>query len=190
MLPENGKRFAYRFTDEDYYVYITAHEYKHFSAGGTGLRSLTDRYVYLSKKPGLDLNYIEAECEKLGIAEFERAARGLCLRIFGGTEPEELAEDEKTMLLEYLFSGTYGTLEKLYKNKLREAGGGNVDGKAKFRYIWQRIFPPMEFYRDFFPTAYKYKILIPFIWCRRVFRAVFKRRKEVKKEFDVVTKIK
>ena len=44
-LISNG--YEKRFTPEDFYVYMTAHEYKHYSSGGTGLRSLTDTYVYL-----------------------------------------------------------------------------------------------------------------------------------------------
>ncbi|MBQ9745483.1 MAG: nucleotidyltransferase family protein [Clostridia bacterium] len=190
LIPVEGKSFAYRFSDEDYYIYVTAHEYKHFSARGTGLRSLLDRYVYLSKKKELDICYIEKECEKLGIAQFERESRALCLRVFSSTELPVLSESEEAMLSEYLFSGTYGTLEKLYKNKISEAGGGKVDKKAKRRYIWQRIFPPMSFYKDYSPTAYKYKILIPFVWFKRILRAIFKRRTDVKKELDAVNKIK
>ena len=39
------------FTDEDFYVFIVAHEYKHFAdLGGTGIRNLVDRYVYLNTR--------------------------------------------------------------------------------------------------------------------------------------------
>lgn len=63
-----GKQYELRFSDEDFYVYMIAHEYKHYSGGGTGLRSLLDTYVYCLKKgKTLDWDYISGEIEKLGI---------------------------------------------------------------------------------------------------------------------------
>ncbi len=68
---------------EDFYLYVLAHEYKHYSEGGTGLRSLLDTYLIL-RHDGLDESYVEAEAEKIGIAEFEKANRSLALHLFGG----------------------------------------------------------------------------------------------------------
>ena len=45
-IPGDGA-FLCTFTPEDQYLYIKSHEYKHFSIGGTGVRSLLDTYVYL-----------------------------------------------------------------------------------------------------------------------------------------------
>ena len=49
-----------RFSPEDFYIYLIAHEYRHFSHSGTGLRSLLDVYLFW-KKHGeqLDGEYIE-----------------------------------------------------------------------------------------------------------------------------------
>ena len=47
-------KYEYRFTDEDFYIYILAHEYKHFSHRGTGMRSLMDVYVFLNAHPNLE----------------------------------------------------------------------------------------------------------------------------------------
>lgn len=189
LLPDEGKRFAYHFSDEDFYVHITAHEYKHFSASGTGLRSLLDRYVYISRKKELDFAYIEGECEKLGIADFERESRALCLKVFAARELPELGKKERDMLECYLLSTTYGTLEKLYRHRLAEHGEV-IDKKAKRRYILRRIFPETEFYKEYSPLAYKYKVLIPFVWAKRLFCAALKNRKNIKKEIDMVKKIK
>lgn len=46
-LRPKGNRSEYRFTDEDFYVYIMTHMFKHFDGSGTGIRSLLDQYVYL-----------------------------------------------------------------------------------------------------------------------------------------------
>ena len=71
--------------------YMTAHEYKHYSAGGTGLRSLLDVYLFLRKfGKSLDFDYISQEAEAWGFTEFEGLNRSLALRLFPG---EALTED-------------------------------------------------------------------------------------------------
>ncbi len=60
----------YAFKDEDFYIYILAHMYKHFSHNGTGLRSLLDIHVYLQSHPDLDFDYIGRELEKLQLLDF------------------------------------------------------------------------------------------------------------------------
>lgn len=46
-------------------IYMIAHEYKHFSKGGTGLRSLLDTYVFLRHcDETLDKEYVESELKK------------------------------------------------------------------------------------------------------------------------------
>ncbi len=47
LINDSGYKFS--FTPEDFYVYMIAHEYKHYSVYGTGLRSLLDTYVFLRK---------------------------------------------------------------------------------------------------------------------------------------------
>ena len=70
---------------------------------GTGLRSLLDTFVYISRKGEiLDWAYITGEAEKLGIAEFEVKNRNLALHLFGG---EELAEADREML-DYILNNT------------------------------------------------------------------------------------
>ena len=80
------------------------------------------------------------------------------------------AEDRK--MIEFMFgSGTYGTEENVIK---RRAGFLHADSKGK--YLFRRIFPSMEHYRMYFPTAAKYPVLIPFVWVFRLFRAVTVRK--------------
>lgn len=184
LLPDEGKTYGLRFTDEDYYVYITAHEYKHIVNSGTGLRSLLDRYVYLTHKEGLDMAYVERECEAMGIADFERAARGLAMKVLASNEIPLLEEHERTLLESYLTSTTYGTMEQHVRNRME-----GTDGRAKRRYLLERVFPPRSFYRQYAPTAYRYPVLIPFVWCRRTVKILLFRRKKVKKEIQSVRNI-
>ena len=45
--------------DEDFYIYFTAHTYKHFRNSGCGIRTLIDYYVYLKNKK---FNMIGIKC--------------------------------------------------------------------------------------------------------------------------------
>ena len=49
LIKSENKGFEYRFSPPDCYIYLNAHEYNHYSASGTGLRSLVDTYVFLMK---------------------------------------------------------------------------------------------------------------------------------------------
>ena len=180
LIPDEGKQYGMHFTDEDFYVYMTAHEYKHFSNGGTGLRSLADRYVYRKAKPQLDDAYIRQEQEKLGIAEFEEKSRKLAEKVF--SDPNSpLTDVQKQMLHYYLFSGTYGTVGNVVRNKMK--------GDSKIGYIWRRIFPDKEFYQTYYPFFYRHKLLLPAAWAFRLIRGVLFRSKKWLTELRVLGKL-
>ena len=118
--PENG--YGYHLSANDFYIYIMAHEYKHFSNGGTGIRSLLDTYVIWQKLgKELDAACIKAECTKLGISEFEQKNKQLSLHLFGD---EALTDDDREMLEYIIFSGTYGTVQNSIENSVKKYGGG------------------------------------------------------------------
>ena len=72
LLADEGASYRYHFTDEDFYLYMTAHTYKHYSYSGVGLRSLVDAYVFTEAKGGsMDWGYIGREAAGMGIADFE-----------------------------------------------------------------------------------------------------------------------
>ena len=185
LVKDSDNNYGYHFSDEDFYIFIIAHEYKHYSISGTGLRSLLDRYVYLqAKQDTMDWSYIYDECRKLGISDFEEKSRKLSLKVLGNNFAE-LSEEDKLMLEYYLKSGTYGTVEQSTQRKLEkisEETGTDSRIKVRVKYIWQRIFPPMEVYEFCFPFLSRHKILLPFAWAFRLIRGVTTRRKKVKSE--------
>ncbi len=183
LVRVDGKKYAYRFSDEDFYIYMTAHVYKHYSIGGTGLRSLLDYYVYLQNKEDyLDWKYIINELEKLNISEFENEIRNTAKNAF--IPNSELSEKERKMVEFMLLSGTYGSEFGLIKSKAKLLG---ADSKSK--YIFRRIFPDMKFLKRHFPTASRYPVLIPFVWVYRLVRALFKRRDKYIKEIRNIKKM-
>lgn len=198
LLLNDGSSYGYHFTDEDFYIYIVAHAYKHYSGSGTGIRSLLDFYVFLNaKEQSMDFEYIQNECENLGFSGFEKQSRILCKKLFGADAPagyEEfagsLSEEELDMLGYYLSSGVYGTTERGIKNRIAEFNKKS-GSTSKLRYLLGRLFPDMEIYRSYYPFFYRHKLLLPVGWLYRLVRMVFskKRRNTAAKEIDIVRKI-
>ena len=165
LVRDEGTGFRYHFSPEDFYVYMIAHEYKHYSGGGTGLRSLLDTYVYLRKVP-LDMKYVAGEIEKLGIRDFEAANRSLAMHLFGR---EPLTEEEVDMLDYVLFSGTYGTMANNIRNQIRK--------KGRWGYFVSRMTLPFDRMTQLYPILTKIPILYPFCWAHRLIHAFFFKHK-------------
>ncbi|MBQ3544637.1 MAG: nucleotidyltransferase family protein [Lachnospiraceae bacterium] len=193
----SGSSYGYHFADEDFYVYITSHAYKHYAGSGTGLRTLLDFYVYLKAKPEMDFAYIEKECEVLGIHKFEQQNRSLCKKVFdaavlNGIEDLEqrLSTEEKDMLIYYLSSGVYGTVERGVENRVKKFQKKS-GSRSKVWYLLNRLFPGMDTYKHY-PFFYKHKWLLPVCWLYRVFRVLLNkgRRNQMVREIKVVKRIK
>lgn len=177
--PENA--FGWHFTPEDLYVYLLAHAHKHFSGGGTGLRSLLDFYLILKKIP-LDMAVVAPELEKLELSDFEHQVRTLSQDLFSG---QKLTEEELETLYYVENSGTYGTTVHLVGNKIQKAGGGK---RGKWKYIFNRLFPSMDQIEEGNNFFYRHKLLLPFLLPYRLLRAVFRRKARFNAELKALKK--
>lgn len=201
LIPDGNEEnsFGYHMRDEDFYIYITSHAYKHYSGSGTGLRTLLDFYAYLNAKEAtLDFADIQTECKKLGIDEFEKHNRVLCSKVFApqqtyGQEAFEqsLSTDELAMLRYYLSSGVYGTFDRMVANRMERQK--QADGKrnlSRLSYYRHRVFPGMELYGRY-PLLVKHRWLIPAYWCYRIVRLLFskKRRHKILREVKAVKRV-
>ena len=164
-----GKGRKHTFSADDFYIYMVTHEYKHYANSGTGLRSLLDTYVYLNQV-SLNLAYVEQECIKLGIADFEQQNRALALRLFSG---KDLSEEDVKMLQYVTSSGVYGSVDHRVSNQIKKLGGG------KTRYMFSRFSVPFSHknpgysaYAGMYPVFYKNKILLPLLPFYRTIRAI------------------
>ena len=167
---------------DDFYVYFTAHSYKHFHIAGCGLRTLVDYYVFLKKNEEdelLDFKYINKQLEKMDLVDFSNQISTLSIKVF---DEKELTNEEMETLLFIASSGTYGTLENRVNKGVKE--------KGKTRYFFSRIFPPYRFYKSAYPWAYKVPILIPIAWLCRLFRILFKNPKRATSELKMISKSK
>ncbi|MBP5237007.1 MAG: nucleotidyltransferase family protein [Clostridia bacterium] len=171
ILPDKVGDCCCRLSDEDLYLYLQAHDYSHYSFGGTGIRSLLDTYVFLKRySDKIDWDYIEQETGKLGVSEFEKKNRSLAAHLFGG---EELTAEDRKMLEYRLESGTMGTMEHIVKNGVKNSGNGFA---GKVRYVIGRLFPPLSEIRRYHPFFWKHKVLLPFFPIYRICYSVRKKR--------------
>ena len=174
--PDNG--FGYHFSNEDFYIYITVHEYKHFAHSGTGLRNLVDTYVFLNRfSDSLDMDYIVKELTSMDVAGHEKESRELALKVFGGTR---LSDAESELLDYYIFSGTYGTTENVVLNQLNKNGDGFT---SKLRYVAARLIGPVSrndpkysIYAAQYPLFYDHKFLMPLLPFYRLVNGLLKGR--------------
>ncbi len=182
LIKDANNGYGWHFSDKDFYLYLLAHEYRHYHSGGAGLRFLMDLYVYLSRGPRPDRAYIDRELERLGMRDFQVRQRKLALALFSGDAPHE----EDAAILAYMSaSGAYGTSQQAFENhmnrSLRELGGGK---KGKRRFLLRRLFPPVSALRNAYPVVDRHPWLIPFFNVWRLIRGVLFRRKSIRKELD------
>lgn len=183
-LKPSGEGTAFEFSDNDFYIYIVAHEFNHFSQSGTGLRSLIDRYVYMKAKgDALDRDYICGELKKIEIADYEEKTMRLIQRVFN--EKAELTENDREELAPYLFDGLYGSMANYLKSKIiSNSKDGKITVWAKIKNIFKILFPDIIKMRKWCevncPKLNK-PILLPFAYLYRIISDIFKYRDELKK---------
>ena len=190
-LKKSDEHFLYSFTDEDFYIYFIVHAFKHFDGCGTGIRYFVDFYVYQNAKE-LDWGYIEGELDKLGVLAFEKTFGSISKKIFGkGEDVSQLSGEEYSMLCDSMFAGTYGNLQSGIGKKLHKIQGNEdrITKNTKAKYIIGRLFPPMSYYKSYYPFIYKTRIFIPFFVIFRMVRGVLQHGKEMMREIRVVVKI-
>ena len=181
LIKDEGNNYGYHFSDEDFYVYMTAHEWKHYSGGGTGIRSLWDCYVYCKiKGESLDWEYITAQCKQLEIADFEKERRSLAVKIFSSDTLPDLTESEQEMLIFYLTAGTYGTFDNAIKKKLKD--------QSKLSFWVHSIFIPRKQMAASVPFTAKSPLLYPVGVAWRCGRVLIKRRDRLKQTIKAVKK--
>ena len=198
--------YLYSMTDEYYYLYMKAHEYKHHTNGGTGIRSLLDTYVFLrAKESSLDRTHLEGELSKLEILDYERDTRALALKIFDTEFSERnlreylknrkkpsdlLSDDERIFLDEFFLAGTYGTVFTMLKNSLDQVEKEGDGRLVKLKYIFGKVFRNADFYKENYPFLYKTRILLPVAVLCRLCSMVFLRPKSSFKHLFRVIKFK
>lgn len=178
LLKDEDNQFGYHFSNEDFYIFMIAHEYKHFYYSGTGLRSLLDTYVYVNHFYNqLNWKYIYNELKKLGIDEYEKLSRSLSTKLFSG---EQLNREENIFLDCFIFAGTYGNEKSKVINRLKK--------NNKLQYIRNRVFLPMDYIEKHHPFFYRNKVLLPLLPIYRLMTGIVTHRKGLQTELKALIK--
>ena len=178
LLKDDEKQQGWHFCPEDFYVFLMAHEYRHYSMSGTGLRSMLDTYVYLQKIP-MKMEYIAGETNKLGINAFEETGRSLAIHLFQGGE---LTADEISMLRYCISSGAYGNQRNRMQNILSKNG--------RIGYFFSRLTIPYHGMVELYPVLRKVPLLYPACWGHRLIHALFYKRERLVYQLKVGLKKK
>lgn len=182
LIADKKKKYSFHFTDEDFYIYIITHIYKHFAGSGTGIRSLLDVYIYLQAKEAImNWDYINEELKKVQVSDFEGKVRHLSQKVFS-KELQKLTKKEEELLKYFLYSGTYGTLENHVQHRLDQF---ETDKKG---YIIKRLVPDEEFYKNYVPFVYQHKWSRPFFVIFRLVRGLFRKDRRIMKEIKALKK--
>ena len=180
LVPDENSQFAYHMTDEDFYIHILCHMFKHYDSAGIGLRALLDIYVFNQNRGHLlDRAYISRELDKLELKTFEEDVRLLAAKTFG---MQPLSAEEQEQLAFFINSNCFGQFSNLLAKRLE-----NDDSKkAKRKYIFRRIFPDAKYLEIHYPTVYRHRILYPFCVLFRPFKGMIKNRKKVFNEYKAL----
>lgn len=177
LIKDEDNAYGWHFRIEDFYIYMIAHEYKHYTTSGTGVRSLLDTYIFLQKFDScLDWKYIDNELKKLDIVNYEEQNRILSKKLFTG---EVLTEQETNNLDYYIFSGTYGNVKNYIEHDFQKFSNG-----SKMKYLIHRFFPSMNEIKTNWIFFYRHKWLIPILWIYRPIHALVTNKTKLKIEWD------
>ncbi len=192
LIKDEGNACGYHFSDADFYIYFIYHAFKHYDNRGTGFRTLADEYVLLhTDRMKLPFREIEKELTKLGLSEFEQKLRTLADRLF--TDPEalektigDLRSEHRSLLIELLSCGTFGTMDKLFQKELAE----NSEDKSfsKTHYYRRRLFPDISRYQYAHPFIYRHRILYPFFLLYRTAVYPIRHKEYLRQEYKAVRK--
>lgn len=178
---EEGSRFIHRLSPEDFYIYLLIHLTKHYSKGGTGIRSILDIWLYEKHYgPQMDRNYIRCELEKINLQDFTQNIRNLGEVWFNKAESDILYEK----MAEYIFasgvygSGKHGIIAAINENKdIQQRSVGTM----KLKYRLHLFFPGLKHMSILYPILHRLPFLLPFTWVLRGLKCVlFKRERTFK----------
>ena len=161
-------KYEFYYLDEDEYIYMIAHTYKHFDNSGCGIRCLIDLYVFLEKKKDeLDWKYIDHEMKLMVLDVFHNKLKKLSLACFSEMS---LDEDDENLLIYMIMSGTYGNVMNFFERTYDRQEG--CDKIKKLKYMKKRLFLSKEEYKDSYPILYRHTYLIPFFTVYRIINSI------------------
>lgn len=206
-----GRGREYRFSDDDFYLHLVSHAFKHYDASGCGIRFLVDQLVFLrARGKGLDRSYLADELSKLGLRDFEQWTRRLSFRALEdpraacrcaqGRDAERgptqktagLSDADQARLLRLMNGGTYGTWQTVMERRLDaiRADSPNDDADVKKRYVASRVFVSEEQMQEAFPFFWRHAWMRPLLPLYRMGRGLVRNPKKIACEIKALRRLR
>ncbi|MDP4152620.1 MAG: nucleotidyltransferase family protein [Bacillota bacterium] len=182
--PTNNSKNEYQLPPEDFLIYLFIHLTKHYTNGGTGIRSIMDINIYNKYfYPKLNWDYIKEELNNIKLTIFENNILGLCNVWFG----DELCNEIYDKMSEYIFSsGQYGVYNvALLSSLCNYTYKKNSIFKAKLLYEFYLFFPPLSAMRTQCHILKSFPFLLPVFWIFRFVRCFLFRLKHSLKMVNI-----
>lgn len=183
-----GKTYQKKLTDEEYFIYMMAHFAKHYSVGGSGIRSVLDIWIYLRKRMNtLNWDLINDALKQLRIEQFTHQMIALANGWFNN---QPIIEDLIPIEAFIIESGVYGTTHHASISNwfVNESEAPNLKS-SKRQYVIRRIFPPYSLMIRRNPIIQKCPPLILWFWMTRLLKGVFFHRKRIGQELTNINQI-
>lgn len=176
--------FRYELSKDDFYIFIITHLAKHFKRTGTGIRSVTDIYLYLKNNADLNFDYINQELEKIGLRRFSDKIRQIAFNWFsnGIINYEDAVENY------IITSGTYGSNLNIELNRFLQNDNGKSYRFNKFKYIINVVFPDINYMSARYSKLARKPFLLPYYWIKRIVFTLFKSKGSIKYRLSRVVK--
>lgn len=182
---KEGYKYYHVFNDDDFFIHVLCHLYKHFTFGGCGLKMYLDIYVML-KKMSLDMDYIRSELRSLGMEGFLDTTLKLTAFLFDGEKPN----DELIEIAEFVFNNsTFGNADNRLVLDYDKRHGEKRTTWGNIKYFadrWQLKYSQMK---QRYKMLKYLPFLLPFCYIHRFFAALIFRRNVIKTSFDDVGKM-
>lgn len=172
----------------EFYIYNMLHFAKHYLCGGCGIRRVLDVY-YLNKNYGqkIDREYVGSVLETAKVADLAAELSAIAKGWFGEGKLDVLRSETENYIIG---AGLHGTSLNALTNHVKRTYNSNTRF-AKLKYFLRRIIGTKEILYLTYPILEQYKLLYPFCWLHRAFRALHpKTLKRLRREVSTVMNTK
>lgn len=174
----------YYFNDEYLLCYLFSHIAKHLSSTGAGIRMVFDVAVFTRQIIATaDMELVKNRLEQAKLTGTASAVYGIIDRWLGTEFVRELGFDGRIPdgLEEYIIcGGTFGfgthDVGDIYRRRAYSQGDNGNVAANRIRALCYFFFPTgKNIVNQYLPAAEKHKWLMPIMWAKRFFTALFKR---------------
>lgn len=168
LCPEKGFQYIHTLTKEDFYIYMLTYLAHKYAAGGAGICSILDIWIYLKRYDSiLNRELIAGELNKLNLGIFSFYIEELAWIWFGGAETFTNQTLYKEME-QHFFSCGVGEHFSLNESAAAKLSASETDDRQLSSDEREKIFPALDIMSDRYPILQKMPFLLPIFWLARL----------------------